>query len=71
MSDPQNRKIERLRPRIACPECGKDSMRAHYPFCSARCKDLDLNRWLSGRYVIPVEPEDDEDGGPDRDSTVG
>ena len=32
------------------------------PFCSARCRDLDLGRWLDGSYAIPaVEREDDED----------
>ena len=37
-----------------CPECGKESKRETYPFCSQRCKDIDLNRWLSGSYAIPV-----------------
>ncbi|SHJ73611.1 hypothetical protein SAMN02745911_3161 [Aureimonas altamirensis DSM 21988] len=47
-----------LRPRRACPECGRPSDRATYPFCSPRCKSVDLNRWLSGAYVIPgVEEE--------------
>ena len=57
-----------LRPKRACPECGKPSVRETYPFCSKRCKDVDLNRWLSGTYVIAGPPiEDDEDGlsGPD------
>lgn len=48
-----------LRPRRPCPECGKPSSRAHYPFCSPRCKDLDLNRWLSGAYAIPARDDDD------------
>jgi endogenous inhibitor of DNA gyrase (YacG/DUF329 family) len=33
----------------------------YHPFCSARCADVDLNRWLSGSYSVPVvelEPED-------------
>jgi len=51
-------KVTPLRPRIKCPECGKPSARATYPFCSTRCKDVDLNRWLSGRYVVPGEPVD-------------
>lgn len=47
-----------LRPRRSCPECGRPSDRATYPFCSPRCKSVDLNRWLSGAYVIPgVEDE--------------
>jgi endogenous inhibitor of DNA gyrase (YacG/DUF329 family) len=47
-----------LRPPKACPECGKPSTRENYPFCSSRCKAVDLNRWLSGSYVIPG-PEDE------------
>ncbi|MEX0344785.1 MAG: DNA gyrase inhibitor YacG [Rhizobiaceae bacterium] len=62
MSTTAEQKIERLRPRVPCPECGKDSTRRHFPFCSPRCKDIDLNRWLSGSYVIPGKPEDDENG---------
>ncbi len=42
-----------LRPRRKCPECGRPSDRATFPFCSPRCKAVDLNRWLSGAYVIP------------------
>jgi len=29
------------------------------PFCSKRCADLDLHRWLGGRYAIPAEPDED------------
>ena len=60
MSGPEGARIMPLRPRRPCPECGKPSARATYPFCSARCKDIDLNRWLKGAYVIPAR--DDEDG---------
>ena len=52
-------KVTPLRPRKPCPECGKPSTREIYPFCSTRCKAVDLNRWLSGSYAIPVT-EDDE-----------
>ena len=42
-----------------CPICGKPADPDHRPFCSRRCADVDLNRWLSGRYVIPaVENEE-------------
>lgn len=51
-------KVTPLRPRRKCPECGKPATRADYPFCSPRCKDLDLNRWLTGSYVIPATEED-------------
>jgi endogenous inhibitor of DNA gyrase (YacG/DUF329 family) len=52
-----------LRPKRPCPECGKPSARDTYPFCSQRCKDIDLNRWLSGAYAIPVREDEDEDEG--------
>jgi uncharacterized protein len=32
-----------------------------------RCRDVDLNRWLSGVYAVPVKEEEDEDGAPKRD----
>ena len=44
-----------------CPECGKPASPATLPFCSARCRDVDLNRWLSGRYVIPGRENQEED----------
>ena len=45
----------------ACPICGKPSQQATLPFCSKRCRDVDLNRWLSGSYVIPGKPDAGED----------
>ncbi len=36
-----------------CPICGKPSVEASKPFCSERCRDVDLNRWLSGSYAFP------------------
>lgn len=36
-----------------CPVCGAPRVQAHRPFCSERCKTLDLHRWLSEAYVIP------------------
>lgn len=53
-----------LRPRRPCPECGRQSARDTYPFCSTRCKNVDLHRWLSGSYAIPVrDDEEDEESG--------
>jgi endogenous inhibitor of DNA gyrase (YacG/DUF329 family) len=43
-----------------CPICGKPSVEASRPFCSERCRDVDLNRWLSNSYAIPAK-DDDED----------
>jgi endogenous inhibitor of DNA gyrase (YacG/DUF329 family) len=52
----------RLRPRAPCPICGKPSVQRYHPFCSVRCADIDLSRWLGGRYAIPAaEPGEDED----------
>ncbi len=45
-----------------CPICGKPPVERYKPFCSKRCADVDLNRWLSGSYAIPGRPEEDEDG---------
>jgi uncharacterized protein len=36
--------------------------RSFRPFCSRRCANVDLNRWLSGVYAVPVREEEDEDG---------
>ena len=44
-----------------CPICGKPATEASLPFCSERCRDVDLNRWLSNSYAIPGRPQDDED----------
>ena len=52
--------ITPLRPKRPCPECGRPSTRENYPFCSPRCKSLDLNRWLKGVYVIPVRDDEEE-----------
>jgi endogenous inhibitor of DNA gyrase (YacG/DUF329 family) len=50
-------------PRLApCPICGKLPIQQFRPFCSRRCADVDLNRWLSGVYAAPVRDEEDEDG---------
>lgn len=52
-------------PRSApCPLCGKPASRAHRPFCSARCRDVDLGRWLRGVYRVETDegPEDNTSG---------
>lgn len=46
-----------------CPICGKPVSGTFKPFCSSRCADVDLNRWLSGVYAVPVKEDEDEDGG--------
>ena len=55
--------VEPLRKSRPCPECGRASTRENYPFCSDRCRNLDLARWLNGSYAIPVaEDESSPDG---------
>ncbi|MEO8895935.1 MAG: DNA gyrase inhibitor YacG [Rhizomicrobium sp.] len=44
---------------VKCPICGKPGQASFSPFCSRRCADIDLGRWLKGRYAIPGRPEDD------------
>ncbi|MFI4933060.1 MAG: DNA gyrase inhibitor YacG [Caulobacterales bacterium] len=47
-----------------CPICDKPIATQFRPFCSARCADIDLQRWLSGAYTVPaVEADDDGDDG--------
>lgn len=47
---------------VACPICAKPAAQQFRPFCSKRCADVDLNRWLSGVYAVPATETDDEDG---------
>jgi endogenous inhibitor of DNA gyrase (YacG/DUF329 family) len=47
--------------RNACPICGKPAAERYRPFCSRRCGDVDLNRWLSGVYAVPVTEDEEED----------
>jgi uncharacterized protein len=60
-----------------CPRCGKRfcyvrvAQHTPYPFCSDRCREIDLGNWLTGKYAIPgaplpTEPEDETKGGPYR-----
>jgi len=52
----------KIPPAGACPLCGKLRDAAFKPFCSKRCADIDLNRWLKGVYAVPAKEEEDEDG---------
>jgi endogenous inhibitor of DNA gyrase (YacG/DUF329 family) len=42
-----------------CPICNKPVTPRHQPFCSQRCADIDLGRWLNGEYRIPGNPDPD------------
>jgi endogenous inhibitor of DNA gyrase (YacG/DUF329 family) len=48
---------------MPCPICKKpvEVGGPHFPFCSDRCKVIDLGRWLTGSYQIPVKDTDDDE----------
>lgn len=46
---------------MTCPICKKDAVQKYRPFCSRRCADVDLGRWLNGSYAVPSEDPDDLD----------
>ena len=51
-----------------CAICGKPAEERYRPFCSRRCADVDLQRWLTGRYAVPAvdddgDAEEPEEGG--------
>lgn len=60
-------------PATACPTCQSpvqiprdDEPMGFFPFCSERCKLIDLGRWLDGKYQIPVVELDEDDGTDDK-----
>lgn len=46
---------------MKCPICGAEAQIKYRPFCSKRCSDLDLARWLNGSYAIPAKVEVEEE----------
>ena len=58
-------------PPAACPTCGKPSVEKYRPFCSKRCADVDLQRWFTGRYAIPVVEDEDGAEDPSEDDGAG
>lgn len=46
---------------MSCPICAKDTNADFRPFCSKRCADVDLAKWLGGGYGIPSNDPDDAD----------
>lgn len=45
-----------------CPICGKPTEAEYRPFCSRRCADVDLQRWLVGAYAVPASDDDEAPG---------
>jgi hypothetical protein len=63
--------MQRKQRMVSCPQCGKtvawDPANPYRPFCSERCKMIDLGAWASESYRVPVtenkeEPESDDPG---------
>lgn len=53
---------------IRCPNCGKVGpwlQSSYFPFCSLRCKQLDLYKWFTEQYVISDNPSDEVRNSPD------
>ena len=47
---------------MTCPICAKPTAEAYRPFCSRRCADIDLGKWLNGSYAVPsTDPDDAEE----------
>jgi hypothetical protein len=46
-----------------CPICGRPGHSRFQPFCSRRCADIDLGRWLKGGYAVPGEAQPDAGAG--------
>jgi len=44
---------------MTCPICGEATQKSYRPFCSRRCADRDLGRWMTGSYAIPASSEDE------------
>jgi len=44
-----------------CTICGKPQEPRLAPFCSKRCADIDLGRWLKGGYAIPGPPAEEQE----------
>jgi uncharacterized protein len=53
---------------MSCPICGKPTAPDYRPFCSRRCADVDLGRWLTESYRIPAESEEEAEEAPENDS---
>lgn len=47
---------------LRCPICRRKAAPDHAPFCSPRCRDVDLVNWLDDRYAIPVRDAEEYDG---------
>ncbi|MBO9413782.1 MULTISPECIES: DNA gyrase inhibitor YacG [unclassified Ruegeria] len=54
---------------MTCPICAEDTVQTYRPFCSKRCADLDLAKWLNGSYSVPSQREEDVDADVETEET--
>lgn len=64
MTDRSMPPLRAVRIEAKCPICGKPAEAKFQPFCSKRCADIDLGRWLKEGYRVPTDegPGEDEPG---------
>lgn len=59
----QTQKSEASSRQVRCPQCGKQSLfsvdNSYRPFCSERCKLIDLGQWADEKYTVPITPAED------------
>lgn len=57
--------MSKVRPQVRCPTCGRlhewDSANRFRPFCSERCKLIDLGKWANEEYRVPQQERDEGD----------
>lgn len=69
--DPIDLAAARPRKQAACPICSRPVVATFKPFCSKRCADVDLSRWLGEVYRVPVAADDDEAEQADEKNPMG
>ena len=62
MNERANPPLRVVRMAARCPVCGKPGLPDYRPFCSKRCANIDLGRWLKESYRVPTEEGPGEDG---------
>jgi endogenous inhibitor of DNA gyrase (YacG/DUF329 family) len=64
--------LRAVRTQAKCPVCGKPADPKYRPFCTKRCADIDLGRWLKEGYRVPTdEAPGEEDSPPSRPTGQG
>ncbi len=58
--------LRAVRTQAKCPVCGKPADDKYQPFCTKRCADIDLGRWLKEGYRVPTDEMPGEDEAPAR-----